>query len=386
MEKNIYEMLNDVVINEDEYEKIELSEQDKAQKKQRILREVRAMETKERKRRRNDVKKAALATAAACVVVVGAVGAANPAMAEAVYSNTIGKLVENLQGTKDEEEAKIYQVIGENSVTAQEEADKHQDKSYNTTSDVNGVDVSISDVYCDGYVMYYTAVLKTDNESLNQAAFISAEKGGDTITVNGKEAGGINQAFEKASDGTFVKSGQIELIGFGAESDAESFADADSLEVAYTIENLTGYKDDEWDEQGEYRSTGTVDGEWKLTFPVTVDRSENETYAINQEENGVKLCDVVKTKAGLVLTVETPDFTKEPYNDPYNDPDIAVVDSNGNNLQWLTGGVSQENDDGTATYKIMVLYEGQTNLALEVTSRDEEQREIASIAFEIPQE
>ena len=344
------------------------------------------MEAKERKRRRNDVKKAALATAAACVVVVGAVGAANPAMAEAGYSNTIGKLVENLQGTKDEEEAKIYQVIGENSVTAQEEADKHQDKTYNTTSDVNGVNVSISDVYCDGYVMYYTAVLKTDNESLNQAAFISAEKGGDTITVNGKEAGGINQSFEKASDGTFVKSGEIELIGFGAESDAESFADADSLEVAYTIENLTGYKDDEWDEQGEYMSMGVVDGEWKLTFPVTVDRSENETYTINQEENGVKLCDVVKTKAGLVLTVETPDFTKEPYNDPYNDPDIAVVDSNGNNLQWLTGGVSQENDDGTATYKIMVLYEGQTNLALEVTSRDEEQREIASIAFEIPQE
>lgn len=386
MEKNIYEMLNDVVINEKEYEKIELSEMDKARKKQRILRKVRAMEAKNKKKRRSDIKKAVLATAASCVVVVGAIGVANPAMAEAVFSNTIGKLIENRQGTKDEEEAKIYQVIGENSMTAQEEAKKRQDKNYNTTADVNGVSVSVSDVYCDGYVLYYTAVLKTDDDALNQAAFISSEKGGENVTLNGTEIGGVGMSFEKASDGTFVKSQEIDLLGLGGESGVASLASADTLEVDYTIENLTGYKDDEWDEQGEYASTGAVEGEWTLTFPVTVDTSENEIYAINQEENGVKLCDVVKTKAGLVLTVETPDFTKEPYNDPYNDPEMAVLDENGNVLQWLSGGISQEHEDGTATYKIMVLYEGQTNLTFEVTSRDEEQREFAAIEFEIPQE
>ena len=147
--------------------------------------------------------------------------------------------------------------------------------------------------------------------------------------------------------------------------------------------NLTGYKDDEWDDNGEYVSTASVDGDWTLKFPVTVDRSDNVTYDLNKEDNGVKLCNAVKTKAGLVLTIETPDFTQAPYNDPYNDPDMSVVDENGNALQWFTGGISQENEDGSAVYKIMVLYEGQTNLSLEVTSRDEEQREIASIPFEI---
>lgn len=122
------------------------------------------------------------------------------------------------------------------------------------------------------------------------------------------------------------------------------------------MENLTGYKDDEWDKNGDYKSTGTVDGEWKLSFPVTVDRSSNITYQVNKEDHGVKVCDVVKTKAGLVLTIETPDFTKKPYNDPYNDPDLAVVDADGKPLQWLYGGIYKQNADGTATYKIMVLY------------------------------
>ena len=40
MGKNIYEMLNDVKINEDEYEKMELTEFDKAQKQKRILKTV----------------------------------------------------------------------------------------------------------------------------------------------------------------------------------------------------------------------------------------------------------------------------------------------------------------------------------------------------------
>lgn len=132
------------------------------------------------------------------------------------------------------------------------------------------------------------------------------------------------------------------------------------------MENLTGYKDDEWDKNGDYKSTGTVDGEWKLSFPVTVDRSSNITYQVNKEDHGVKVCDVVKTKAGLVLTIETPDFTKKPYNDPYNDPDLAVVDA-----------------DGTATYKIMVLYENQTDLTFEVTNKNVDGKKIASIDFQI---
>ena len=381
MEKNIYELLNDVVINEKEYEQTEFSDFDKARSKQRVLRKVRALEMKNKKNSRG---KAVAAAAAACAVVIGAVGFTNPALADVVYSNTIGRLIENKIGTKDENEASLYKAVAENSLTAQEEVAKSQNADdYNTSAEAEGISVSISDIYCDGYVVYYTAVLQTDNEELKQADFITAEKGGEELTVNGNQAGGVMMGFEKASDGSYVKSGEIDLIGFGSDGDTEDYSKTDSLEIKYVITNLAGYKDDEWDDNGEYVSTASVDGDWTLKFPVTVDRSENVTYDFNKEDNGLKLCNAVKTKAGLVLTIETPDFAQAPYNDPYNDPDMSVVDENGNALQWFTGGISQENEDGSAVYKIMVLYEGQTNLSLEVTSRDEEQREIASIPFEI---
>ena len=372
MGKNIYDMLNDVKINEAEYEKTDLSEFDKAQKKQRILRKVRAMESSKSGKGRM---KAAIAAAAACAVIVGTIGATNPKMASDLFINTIGKLIENRQETKEDYEAKIYQKIGENSSSAKA-------NEYIATDDVNGVSISISDVYCDGYVLYYTAVLKTDNEVLNQADFIKSNTAIDTVTNYENAKGGVYSSFEKASDGTFVKSGEIDLIGYGKDSAADLIADGESLEIECSLDDLTGYKDNEWDENGEYVSTGAVEGQWKLSFPVKVDRYGNVSYSINKEDNGVKLCNVVKTKVGLVLTVETPDFSKAPYNDPDNDPELSVVDSDGNYLEWISGG-SVQNDDGTATCQLMVFNEGQTDFTFEVTNKNADDSKIASINFQV---
>ena len=44
-----------------------------------------------------------------------------------------------------------------------------------TTMENNGVTVSVSDIYCDGYVLYYTASIKTDKGELNQADGIITE-------------------------------------------------------------------------------------------------------------------------------------------------------------------------------------------------------------------
>ncbi|MFQ6825126.1 MAG: hypothetical protein ACLRTZ_17705 [Agathobacter sp.] len=58
MGKNIYEILNDVKINEDEYEKINLTDLDKAQKQKRILKKI-----KKNNKSHKNIRRAALATA-----------------------------------------------------------------------------------------------------------------------------------------------------------------------------------------------------------------------------------------------------------------------------------------------------------------------------------
>ena len=62
MGKNIYEILNDVKINEDEYEKINLTDLDKAQKQKRILKKI-----KKNNKSHKNIRRAALATAAALI-------------------------------------------------------------------------------------------------------------------------------------------------------------------------------------------------------------------------------------------------------------------------------------------------------------------------------
>ena len=91
----------------------------------------------------------------------------------------------------------------------------------------------------------------------------------------------------------------------------------------------------------------------------------------------------VKTKAGLVVEVELPDFRKAPYNDPYNDPYVGIKDSEGNWLQWMNQQ-SDLHEDGTSTMQIMVLYDGEKDLTFEVSTKDEDSAILASIDFQVP--
>lgn len=393
MERNIYDLLNEVETDLTEYEETALSSQEKDRHKQKILAEVRSMEKgnkkENRKRNRNGKAwKTAAGMAAACALVAGAAGMANPVLAKNLFSDVFGKLIENSQGEKyEKEDTEKYTKIGENAVAIQKEVDQRQEtESYVTTDENNGVTISVSDVYCDGYVLYYTASLKTDNEALNQAdGILPREKvGTEQVKLNGTEmAGFCGGTFNKAEDGSFVAVKQIDLMTTVDSNEKEadlSLDENETLVVDYTLSDLEGNLWDSWDDQGEYEVTGIVEGEWHLRFPVTVDTSGNETININKEENGILIKNAVKTKAGLVLEIELPDFTNI---DPYNDPNMAIKDSQGNCLQWLSQKWDHHQDK-TAACQIMVLYDGQRDLSFEVTNKNEDDSVIADIAFQIP--
>lgn len=392
MRKNIYQLLNKVETDFREYEQTELSSWEKDYHKQKVLMEVRRMENKAKKNKNRKVWKVAAGVAAACAVTVGAASIANPVLAEELFSNVFGNLVDNAQGEKyEQEDTERYTKIGKSSTSVEDEVAKQQDQgNYVTTMENNGVTVSVSDVYCDGYVLYYTATVKTDNEGLNQAdgMIVETKEGQNpTISVDGAQLSGYaSKAFEKSKDGSFVTINQIDLL---APTDAQEkpmdlkVGEKDTMVVDWDVKQFVGYLWDQWDESGEYVSTGKVEGDWHLRFPVTIDKSGNESFDINKEENGIMVKSAVKTKAGLVVEVELPDFTKAPYNDPYNDPDLGIKDSEGNWLQWMNQK-AEMHEDGTSAMQIMVLYDGEKDLTFEVVSKDEEPVTFASIGFQVP--
>lgn len=351
------------------------------------------MENKAKKNKNGKTWKIAAGMAAACAVAVGATSIANPVLAEELFSSVFGNLVENAQGEKyEKEDTERYTKIGKSSTAVQDEVDKQQDSdSYVTTMENNGVTVSVSDVYCDGYVLYYTASIKTDNEGLNQAdGIITETKEGSnpSIFVDGVQLSGYaSKAFDKSKDGSFVTINQIDLLN---PTDMQEkpidlkAGEKDVFVVDWDVKQFVGYLWNQWDESGEYVNTGKVEGDWRLRFPVTIDRSGNEAFDINKEENGIMVKSAVKTKAGLVVEAELPDFTKDPYNDPYNDPDMGIKDSQGNWLQWMNQKTDMH-EDGTSTMQIMVLYDGEEDLVFEVTTKDGEEPEtLASIGFQVP--
>lgn len=388
MANNIYGLLNEIETDFNEYEETELSSKEKERHKQRILMEVKRME--KRNYKTGKIWKVAAGTAAACVIGVGAFGLANPVQAQELFSSVFGKLIETSQGEKyEQEDTERYKTIGENAVAVQEEVDKRQEEGYVLTTEQDGVTISVSDVYCDGYVLYYTTTLKTDREDLNSADGIVLEKKtGEPydIKVNGEELSEVIRPFEKSADGTFVAVQQIDLMSpyDSSENPTELTQDENgTLVVDCTVRQLDGYLWDAWDENGEYKTTGTAAGEWSLRFPVTVDTSQNEAFDINKEENGILVKRGIKTKAGLIVEVELPDFRQEPYNDPHNDPEIGIKDSQGKYIQWLNQKADLR-EDGTCTSQIMVLYNGQKDLSFNVTTRDEDQIQIADIEFQVP--
>lgn len=389
MKKTIYQLLNDVETDFSKYEQDELSVLEKDRHKQTVLREVKRMKNKKMK-----AWKIAAGAAAACAVTVGTVSLANPVFANEIFSSVFGSLVENARGSKyEKEDTDLYTKIGKNAEAVQEKTGKDEGDNYVTTMENNGVTISVSDVYCDGYVLYFTTTLKTEDEGLNKADGILARimddgnKGnGPAISIDGTQLAGYSErSFEKTKDGSFVAMNQIDLMSPADSREKEIDLGLDekgTLVVNWDLSEFSGYLWDQWDASGEYMKTGETKGQWNLRFPVTIDRSHNQTYAINKEDNGVQVKNAVKTKAGLVLEVELPDFTKAPYNDPYNDPDLAVKDSSGKCLQWINQKTMQH-DDGTATMQIMVLYDGEKDLSFEVTTKDEDQIKLADISFQI---
>lgn len=389
MKKTIYQLLNDVETDFSKYEQDELSVLEKDRHKQTVLREVKRMKNKKMK-----AWKIAAGAAAACAVTIGTVSLANPVFANEIFSSVFGSLVENARGSKyEKEDTDLYTKIGKNAEAVQEKTGKDEGDDYVTTMENNGVTISVSDVYCDGYVLYFTTTLKTEDEGLNKADGILARimddgnKGnGPAISIDGTQLAGYSErSFEKTKDGSFVAMNQIDLMSPADSREKEIDLGLDekgTLVVNWDLSEFSGYLWDQWDDSGEYMKTGETKGQWNLRFPVTIDRSHNQTYAINKEDNGVQVKNAVKTKAGLVLEVELPDFTKAPYNDPYNDPDLAVKDSSGKCLQWINQKTMQH-DDGTATMQIMVLYDGEKDLSFEVTTKDEDQIKLADISFQI---
>lgn len=381
MDEKIYDLLNNVQMNLDEYEETELSSKEKQKIRKRLLQEVRHMKKNNKNASVKGLKIAGAAAAACLLISVIAVGS-NPVEAKALFGEIYQKII---SGSRDDKDAgriqELYSRIGAESVPVEE------GEGIKTEAEWENVQIGVSDIYCDGYMLYYTLQLETDNKELagEEVDGIRAEgKEGTpptcTIWVDGEE----NQypiVFEKQEDGTFTS---VQDYNFFANENRRTYQNGDVIPIEIDITALMGWDYEKHDEEGNYVRTEAVNGQWKLSFPVTVEMADNQVQEINKEDNGVKVVSIARGRATLNLIIEEPDYSKEPYNDPYNDPDTCIKGSDGKALQWLCN-YRQMREDGTSISYITLLDNGEKNLCLEVMERkpEEERKQIAGIEFQV---
>ena len=332
------------------------------------------------KRVKKGWKVAGIAAAACMAVSVVAVGS-NPVAARELFSQTFQKIISGTEREKDGDELKeIYTKIGEESVPAKAEGQKSV-----LMAEDSGVTVRVSDIYCDGYMLYYTLEVKTDHPELTKKGVdgISTFDGAKDYEACQIEIDGNDESFpinfKKQSDGTFTS---VQSYNCYTVENPKEYQNGDTIPVKLDMKQFLGYDYDKHDKSGEYVHTEIVEGNWGLSFEAVVDTSQNVERKIDKESNGVKIVKAVRTKAALNLELELPNFAAEPFNDKYNDPDEAFLGKDGKSVRWLSNYIKM-NKDGSSVMYVTLLDDGGEDYRLVVTNKNVDGRKLADIKFKV---
>lgn len=251
------------------------------------------------------------AAAVVCIIItLSGVLYVNPALARDIP--LLGNIFGRLQSIRDEstypdKDRTAYQNIEEHSKAVTEPGNVAEDQ---------GITVTVSDAYCDGYDLYFTVSLRTDNEELNTADYLMmlSYKEDDPIAyypeigINDEEVSGVIQ-LQKSENGIYaglVRIGKnyLKAGGFSEEMTV-------NLDLNAVGAHMLG--EEEQSDIPDFSRVGfkSVRGNWPLRFTASMDTSGNKMAVPNLEVNGFTLEKAVQTPSNLHITISVPEQYSE---------------------------------------------------------------------------
>ena len=237
--------------------------------------------------------------------------------------------IEDYYGAEDAKGKKAEEKIADNSESVQ---------NPRSEAESNGVTVTVSDAYCDGYEMYFTMTATTDNDQVNQKDYLLPEKS-QRVYVSGEETA-AELSLEKAEDGSFVGLGHISA-GWLAD---KTFKDQSTVGIKFT--GLYAKVDNQPEPTTYVEGENLITGQWNLEFTVDTDTSLLNTYEVNTENNGFTVSKIVKVPASTYLYLEVPE--------EYENVQMILTDADGNKLEKF-GGTTTDPENGM--YEIQLQFE-----------------------------
>lgn len=167
-----------------------------------------------------------------------------------------------------------------------------------TAAGVEGYSLTATKAYSDGYTVVVGLELSAPEETLSRFTLLDVDRKGEEFPCDAAMNG---ETAEVDTVSPFTWQGE-KLLGAVKLTVPESQRDAEKLDVSFTLQGLHGNTAPE-NTNAVYED---VPGEFRLAFPVTVDREHETSFTGGAEDNGAKVLAVLSTPAQTVITVEQP--------------------------------------------------------------------------------
>lgn len=308
-------------------EKSRVLEQEMNLERNQVLEQERNLEriktSRSRARRRTWVK----AAAAAGVVATGIVALSYTNPVAASKLPLIGRIFEQVAqdatyaGNYDKkvvlEEEKAGRETGAEETGNAAAGTKAVDENAGVyTSSDQGVAITASEVYCDGYSIYLTAQVTSEEGGFtnipshytrrfeNKTSQSIHATGVCETTADGQKMDMFGLEFEgkAVDDHTFVGMIKVDMDSYSATDDIARFK---LTEIAYSDQTLESEDDIEW----EHR----IQGSWELEVPFSVDTTQCREIPINRHDKaGYTLRKVFVSPYQVIVFSDTPYTTLSP--------------------------------------------------------------------------
>lgn len=288
------------------------------EKLDQILKQALAPEIDDReiivhRRRKGNMRKSGIigkvvaAAVAAAVIGIGGLGYFNPALAAKIP--LIGRIFDRV------EDHVIYSgdYADKETVLTNEDHAGNLDTPEYSVSD-QGVTLTASEVYCDGYSIFLTVNIEAKDADFTH---IPEHYTGMHVTDN-RTAAGFYIGGTWSVDGS--SSEQLENTFEGEVIDEHTFAGMLKVNLAEKFEgsgklslnvNGLGYDDDRMLDAEEISAPHWIDGSWNIVLPFEVNGTDVKMIEVGETKGNITLNDVVVSPYQVIVHATTPGEQRE---------------------------------------------------------------------------
>lgn len=247
------------------------------------------------------------AAVAAAVIGICGLGYFNPVLAAKIP--LIGMIFEKVE----EDATYSGDYTDQKTVLTNEDPAGNQDTSDYTASD-KGITLTASEVYCDGYSIFLTVNIESEDADFNHIpehytgmnAADNQTAAGFYISGTWNVDGSADEWLENTFDGEVIDSHTF--AGMLKIDLAEKYTGSGELNLNV---NGLGYDDDRMLDGEEISASHWTDGSWNISIPFAVNAKDVKTIEVGEKKGDITLEDVVVSPYQVIVHATTPGKQRE---------------------------------------------------------------------------